>query len=166
MFCVWMNYITYEAVVCGLVHSHHLYYSCVVYHTRISHVLRVGESWHTHQGVVRDPPLSHLLYHSGVSHTNESYLVCGWRLTSMSHGTHINEQFVVSEHLSIIQVCRAWSMSMNELYHIYEWVTSHVWMSRVLREDDLWHTRIKEPFAIHRGLIISIIQSRILISKF
>jgi len=107
--------------------SSSLWFMCSVSHTNesccawgwvTSHASR-SSSWYT----VVSPSLSFRCV------TYEWVKSGVWMMPHVDESWHTHqEQFVVSHHLYIIQVCRVWSM--NELCHMYEWVVSCVRMSR------------------------------------
>jgi len=85
---------------------------------------------HPHRApvTVRDPPWSHHLYYSGLSHMNESCLVCGWVMAYTYKG--------------------AITDPLRSHRPYYSHVVCHVWISDFLYVGEWWHTHqgaVRDP---------------------
>ena len=114
-------------------------YEWVMSHIWISHVTHMNESCHTYEWV-----MSHI-WMSRVTRMNESCHrgVCVW----LTHTLHLDvrtrkscawsvvSQIRMSHVKHIFESCHIHKSNcvthMNESCHTYEWVMSHIWMSRV-----------------------------------
>ena len=104
----------------------------------MSHVTHMNESCHTYEIVNIEIKLQECSIHT-TPHA-------AWR-SWMSHVTHMNESCHTYE--CVMSHVYEWVMShiwmsritrMNESYHTYGWVMSHIWMSHVRHTNESYHT--------------------------
>jgi len=144
---IWMSHGTCEPQVNGHVGRWAWH---AMSHTWMSHVPHINESCHIYEWVISCVWMSHITCINESCHTYEWVMAHIW----MSHGTRISQHMGVKcprvinhvTHMDESCYTHGWVMALvrrsmamlhderDALYHTYEWVISHIWMSRGKRD--------------------------------
>ena len=102
----------------------------------MSHVTRVHLICHKYECVVSREFVSHVTVMNELKRGTCLHRVCSrWR----SRGTHMNESWHTYEWV-MTHVWTSHGPLENESWHTYKWVMAHVWMSHSTRMNESWLT--------------------------
>jgi len=98
----------------------------------------MNDSGHAPAAVATTPRTTHLeiLHAYGAWHSHDKHMNESWHtLAAVATPT-----CTVPPTLEVLHAYEAWHNHDAQLWHTYEWVMTHVWMSYDTRMDESWHT--------------------------
>jgi len=90
----------------------------------MSHGTHMNESWRTYEWVMAHIRMSHVTYQCVITHANKVHK----HMQQTTHGAYES-----------CRVCMSHVTHVNESWHTYEWLMTHIWMSHGAHTNESCH---------------------------